>query len=764
MLEYSDLAKYQRRAKGDKQAEIYTFPTNRQKRESDSRVSHAGRIYGGMESGDGKGLIMATEIAKAYVQIMPFAKGMGSNIEKELSGGMASAGQNSGNIFGKELVGTIKKVIVAAGIGKFLQSAMSEGAKLQQSYGGLETIYGDAADAAKAYAQEAYKAGISANDYAEQAVSFGASLKQAFEGDTAKAVEAANMAILDMTDNAAKMGTPIESIQNAYQGFAKGNYTMLDNLKLGYGGTKKEMERLLAEAEKLPTAMGKSFNIENLGDVYEAIHLIQGELGLTGVAAYEASETFSGSMGAMSAAFHNFLGALATGGDITASLTSLIGNAAVFIKDNMIPMLQNIIQAIPPALMTAAPLLLEAVGSLLEPIKGYLNINTLQMAVDAILGFVDGLKEKIPTVLEAGSELISNFIQGALDALPDVIVAAAKLITGLIGAWFEARPEIFKTAHDLIIEFINGILDKAPDVILTIGDMLADMIAKILDAAPRFLEQGIGFIAQLIAGIVRHTPAILTAIAQVIIKLLATIVQHLPEVLAKGIEIIANICSGIIQSIPLAITAIGQIIENIKTTFTSIDWGELGRNLIDKVSEAIKSAVETIKSAILDVAGKAKDAFFEVDWLGVGKGIIDGIVGGLWDAAGGLYNAVKGVVKRALGSAEEEAEIGSPSRLFAREVGQWIPKGIAAGIMDNVDSVENAMIGLTRSTVNDVESAMRRTTASTIPATSSTGLEARVDYLTALLVKYLPDCAQPAVIDSDALTKTINRRLGVAYL
>ena len=704
---------------------------------------------------------MATELAKAYVQIIPSTKGIGKTIEKDLSGGMSSSGQNAGNLFGNQLVSTIKKVVVAAGIGKFIQSAMSEGAKLQQSYGGLDTIYGEASEAAKQYAQEAYKAGISANDYAEQAVSFGASLKQAFAGDTAKAVEAANTAILDMTDNAAKMGTPIESIQHAYQGFAKQNYTMLDNLKLGYGGTKKEMERLLADASQLS---GVKYDISNLGDVYEAIHVIQGELGLTGVAAYEAAETFSGSMGAMSAAFKNLLGAMATGGDVTASVRAVIGNAAVFIQNNLLPMIGNILKSVPAIITAAAPALLEAVSSLLTPIKGYLNIETLQMGVQAILGFANSLKEQVPAILASGVEIAHGLIEGVLSTLPDIIYAAVELVTGLISTWFEARPEIYATAHDLIIEFINGVLDKVPEVITTVGGMVANMIAVILDNAPRFLEQGINYIVQMIAGIVRHTPAIISAIAQVIAQLLATILAHMPEVLAKGIEIIANICAGIINSIPDAIAAIGQIITNIINTFKATDWGELGKNLIDRVAEALIGAVGVIKEAVINVATKAKDAFFEVDWLSVGMNIIDGIVGGIWDAASNLFGAVKSVVKRALGAAEDEAEIGSPSRLFAREIGQWIPKGIAQGVLDNVDSVENAMASMTRSSVNDVEAAMRRTTASTMPPMTNVGLEQRVDYLTSLLVKYLPECAQQPVIDSDSLTRTINRRLGVAYL
>ena len=238
---------------------------------------------------------MATELGKAYVQIIPSAKGIGGAISKELDGEAGSAGKSAG----LNIAGALKGAIAAAGIGTALKSALEAGGNLQQSFGGLETLYGDAADAAKKYAVEAAQAGISANTYAEQAVSFGAALKSAFSGDTAKAAEAANTAIMDMADNAAKMGTPIENIQTAYQGFAKGQYQLLDNLKIGYGGTKTEMQRLLADASKLS---GVEYNIDNLGDVYDAIHVIQQDLGLTGVAAAEASTTFTGSFEAMKAA------------------------------------------------------------------------------------------------------------------------------------------------------------------------------------------------------------------------------------------------------------------------------------------------------------------------------------------------------------------------------------------------------------------------------------------------------------------------------
>jgi phage-related protein len=230
----------------------------------------------------------------------------------------------------------------------------------------VDTLYGEAADGVRAYAREAAQAGISMNDYSEQAVSFGASLKQAFGGDVTKAAEAANTAILDMADNSAKMGTDITSVQMAYQGFAKQNYTMLDNLKLGYGGTKSEMERLLADAEKLT---GVHYDINNLGDVYAAIHAIQGDLGLTGVAAAEASQTFSGSFNAMKASAQNLLGSLALGQNVGPAMTQLAQSVSTFFFGNFIPMIGTLVKSLPTAILaflqTGLPLLVSGISNLL---------------------------------------------------------------------------------------------------------------------------------------------------------------------------------------------------------------------------------------------------------------------------------------------------------------------------------------------------------------------------------------------------------------
>lgn len=283
---------------------------------------------------------MATEIAQAYVQLIPSARGITGKIQSLLNPEASAAGQSAGQSMGSSLVSVMTKVIAAAGIGKAFSAAISEGAALQQSLGGIETLFKGSADKVKGYANEAYKTtGLSANAYMENVTGFSASLLQSLGGDTNKAAETANMAMIDMSDNANKMGTSMESIQMAYQGFAKQNYTMLDNLKLGYGGTKQEMQRLLADAEKLT---GVKYDINNLSDVYNAIHAIQENLDITGTTAKEAASTFSGSFESMKAAAQNVLGKLALGENILPSLNALLETTSTFLFNNFLPMVGNI--------------------------------------------------------------------------------------------------------------------------------------------------------------------------------------------------------------------------------------------------------------------------------------------------------------------------------------------------------------------------------------------------------------------------------------
>lgn len=424
-----------------------------------------------------------TTLGTAYVQIVPSAQGISGAISKELDGEASSAGTSVGAKIGA----FAKKALATAAIGtvivKGVKGAMDEGAKLQQSYfGGLDTLYGEAADAARSYAREAAKAGISMNDYSEQAVSFGAALKNAFGGDVTKAAEAANTAIMDMADNSAKMGTDIESVQMAYQGFAKQNYTMLDNLKLGYGGTKTEMERLLADAEKLT---GVEYDINNLGDVYDAIHVIQGELGLTGVAAAEASETFSGSFGAMKASFQNFLGSLAIGENVSASLSQLMSSASTFFFGNFIPMLGTIVRSLPGAIATffaeGVPTLLANVSSLITTFGANLASLANGLTSEKVTQWASAT---LPKIITAAGQIIGKFASSMLTNLPKIAAALVKIgttiVTGLGSALWGKVTAAANGIKDRFMAPINTMKDKVKGILDKIKGFFPVSLGKIL--------------------------------------------------------------------------------------------------------------------------------------------------------------------------------------------------------------------------------------------------------------------------------------------
>lgn len=595
-------------------------------------------------------------LGQAYVQIVPSAEGLAGSITKALGGEADSAGKGAG----LKIVGAIKKLIIGAGLGTALKAALDEGAKLQQSYGGLETLYGDAAGAAKEYAAAAAAAGISANSYAEQAVSFGASLKQAFGGDTTKSVEAANTAILDMADNAAKMGTPLESIQNAYQGFAKQNYTMLDNLKLGYGGTKTEMERLLADAQKIT---GVEYDIDNLGDVYEAIHVIQGELGLTGVAAEEAASTFSGSLGAMKAAGQNVLGNLALGEDIRPSLQALGTATSNFIKKNLLPMVGNVLKGVP------------------DIISG---------VIDEAIGFIHyGLNNLDQIILPEGLALVQSFADAILGALPALAEVAIRLVS-VLGKSIMSQ-DWLSVGMGLITSLKDSLVATAETVFGTSDPgQIMQMIAKgLTNALPKILDMGQNIITTLTSGISSMSdrlPDVLVSIANTAINLLKSV-----DWIGLGVQVINFIGNGMVS----VTNMLAHVLDNIGKAgwqlFKSIDWLGLGRQVIQFIINGITAIDSTLRNNFKKVGQNALNAFKNISWVQLGRDVINGVVKGVSNAAGSLYNSLKNIAKNALQSAKDFLKIGSPSKLFAEEVGQWIPPGIAEGAEQAAGVLDDAM-------------------------------------------------------------------------
>lgn len=660
-----------------------------------------------------------SELGKAYVQIIPSAKGIGGSIASALSPEASSAGTSSGQTLGNNLVSAVKKIIAAAGIGAAFKKALDAGGNLQQSYGGLETIYGKAADSAKKYAAEAAKAGISANNYAEQAVSFGASLKQAFSGDTTKAVKAANTAILDMADNAAKMGTPIESLQNAYQGFAKQNYTMLDNLKLGYGGTKSEMERLLADAEKLS---GKKYDISNLGDVYEAIHVIQEELGLTGVAADEASTTLTGSMGAVKASFENVLANLSLGEDIRPSLETLMTSVSTFLTDNLFPMIKNIFQGLPTVLEGIGEFFIQAFSGIAQNADSFLQtgieiatalinsivtaipnlaanflemvlaigqaiintdwtviatniiqnlVNSLTAAGNTLFGEGFNLIEiinnavtvQLPQLLSKGTEIIQTIINGIVQNLPSLLSSGAQIISQIGTSIISARTQLFSSASDIISSILEGITAVLPSL----------------------LSAGVEILTSIANGIMENLPQIITAATEIVNSLITFILDNLPVIIQTGMDLLSNLCDGIIQNLPAIIEAATTAISTLLTTITEklpeiLEMGvtvliELLNGIIKSLPDIVKTAAEVIAKLIFELTSHLPEI------LKMGMDLLGELIAGIIKQIPELIKAIPKVISGITDTF---------SKFDWQSVGSNLLEGIKNGIVNNVGKIVEA--------------------------------------------------------------------------
>lgn len=577
---------------------------------------------------------MATEIGKAYVQILPSMKGIKGKLESGLNGPTQSAGRFAGISFGKVFAIAAASAVAAAGIGKALSSSIMEGAKLEQSIGGIETLFKGSADKVKQYAMNAYKtAGLSANNYMEQATSFSASLLQSLGGDTSAAADKANMALIDMSDNANKMGTDMRSIQDAYQGFAKQNYTMLDNLKLGYGGTKTEMERLLADAQELT---GVEYDINNLADVYDAIHAIQGELGITGTTALEAEETLTGSFAAMRASFENVLGFLATGLDVTPALEALAETTSTFLMGNLFPAIMNIVKALPSAIGTliasgasylidAGTQLMEALGISMtggmSEIGGQL-MTTIQPIIDGFKTAFGQLPGLFSTVLGAVIPIIQSIGNAFLSLDFSGIESLISSIIPAISAGFETMMSIIGPAIDMLLESFVGLWNAIQPVL----SILASALLPILQVIGAFLGGVIVGVLMKVSGIMDLlkitiqflTPALefLVGIIKGLAPVLITVAEWVGILtglfanLGAGggslSEILKSAWSNIKTSIMVAKQSISSAIKGITSFFKNLGVSGTGLKGIlqaawNLIKAAIVSAGSSIKSAISGV-------------------------------------------------------------------------------------------------------------------------------------------------------------------
>lgn len=551
----------------------------------------------------------------------------------EANKGIDEVGQKTSGL-GEKLksgLATAGKVAVAgvaagtAALGTLGTKAVEAYADYEQLVGGVETLFKDSQDQVMDYANNAYKtAGLSANEYMETVTSFSASLLQSLDGDTSAAADKANLAITDMSDNANKMGTDMTSIQNAYQGFAKANYTMLDNLKLGYGGTQAEMERLLADAEKIS---GIKYDISSYADIVDAIHVVQTEMGITGTTAEEAASTIQGSFGMMKSAWQNLVTGMA---DPDQDLGVLVGNftdSVVIAGNNLIPRIQEllprIVEATTSLIGTVSEQLPAILGTVLPSlVEGATNLVTgLMAALPSVLSvfadvaptvintLVPALIELLPQITQTGIDVIVSLAQGIADALPQLIPAATDAIIEIVEVLTspENLGNLIDAALAIILALVDGLVDATPKLIAAVPDVIANLVTAIIANMPKILEAGVEITMALADGLIKALPELIAAIPNLILGIVQGIIDNLPEIIMAGPKIIAALATGLIEAIPDIVMVIPQLIRSIVDTFLSFDWGSIGKNIVEGIKNgfvnmwnSFKQTVENVFTGLVD--------------------------------------------------------------------------------------------------------------------------------------------------------------------
>ena len=571
------------------------------------------------------------------------------------------------------------------------KTAIENYASYEQLVGGVETLFGDSAGKVQEYAASAYKtAGLSANAYMETVTGFSASLLQSLDGDTKAAAEKADMAITDMSDNANKMGTSMESIQTAYQGFAKQNYTMLDNLKLGYGGTKEEMQRLLDDATKLS---GVKYDISSYADIVDAIHVVQTEMGITGTTAKEASTTIEGSINAAKSAFTNLTTGLADdNADIDALINQMI-EAAGTVVDNVAPRIiqtiNSIVGSVPKIISGLSGVATEAAGQI-----GTLAQTLLPQLTQAFFGLISSIIDIMPQLLPQLLSAAANFFMGILAGLNTVIPQLAAqipvIITQITTTLTENLPQIIQAGVLILVNLINGITNAIPSLIEAIIVLFPVITTALLENLPLIIEAGLNLLIALITGIVQAIPQLIAMLPQIITTIVSTLASMLPQIIEAGITLLNSLISGIVQAIPQLIAALPQIISSIVNTLIQNlpQIISAGIQLLGALISGLIQAIPSLVAAIPQIVKAIFDTFKAVNWGELGKNIIDGVINGVKNAASSLINVFKDLASSALAAVKDFFGIHSPSTVMRDQVGKMLPAGMAEGVEEGMNDEE----------------------------------------------------------------------------
>lgn len=678
---------------------------------------------------------MASDVATAYVQIIPSARGISGGIEQALGGDAAVS--SAGASIGGKLTGAIKAAITAAGLGAALGKALTGGAALEQSIGGVETLFKGSASQVTAAADQAFRtAGVSANNYMEQVTSFSATLLQGLGGDTAAAAGYADKAIVQMSDNANKMGTDMSAIQYAYQGFAKDNYTMLDNLKLGYGGTQSEMARLINDSGVLGDSVKVTADTVKdvpFSSIIDAIGVIQDNLGITGTTAEEAATTLSGSFASMQAAASNVMANLTLGRDVGPALQGLAQTVTTFLAGNLLPAIGNILSALVLQVIPVGTQMLQSLGAGLA--QGVPNF--LAQALPMVLQFTETLRTNFGDIVDAGIDLLLNLAQGIANGLPTLIEYVPQIVTNIAGLINDNAPKLLAAGLHIIVTLGLGLIQAIPTLIANIPQIIQAVVSVF--TAFNWISLGSNIITMLKNGITSMVSAVQSA-GTSIFDAVKNAIANLPATLQSlGSNAITSMANGLKSMLGSVLSA--------------------ARGILTGIVGIIKGLPGQLWSLAKSAASKLWNAFVVKDWNGLGTNIIQGIINGIGSMAGALWEAATNVAKSALNAIKSFFGIASPSKLMQFEIGPYIPQGLALGIEKNAGYVTDAMDDLGLQST----SRLRSTIAAGTPSVNSVGSQADHAVLDAInaaartIVQAVQENGGEIVIGDDVIYRSFNR-------
>lgn len=523
------------------------------------------------------------------------------------AGGIAAIGTAAVSAYAdyEQLVGGVETLFGAGGqsVWDYADSVGKSVNEVREEYGKLMIAQNEVMD----NASKAYKtAGLSANEYMDTVSGFAASLKQSTSSEL-EAAQIADQAVIDMADNANKMGTSMESIQNAYQGFAKQNYTMLDNLKLGYGGTKSEMERLLADATALS---GVEYDLDSLSDVYSAIHVIQDELGITGTTAKEASTTIQGSVEAMKASWQNLLVGVADDNQNFDQLVEDFVNSVGTVAENILPRVEIALDGVGNLVEELVPIIIDRIPELANDVLPDL----IQSGVNMISSIVTGLNENLPELLSGGAEILIILSEGILSLLPILGDTAYDITMKLIAEITNNADSVFSSGSEILLNLVNGIAEKLPDLLSAGVDAVISLAMAITEPSTltNIITAGINLLVSLVDGILNALPKLLEAAPIIIARLVSALISNAPQLLKAAVHILVKLAEFMITNTANLLVAVPKLFTSLVNSFKEMDWGSIGKNIIDGIWSGIQAGWDwltgNVKNLATNLFNAAKDA------------------------------------------------------------------------------------------------------------------------------------------------------------